>query len=53
MALSQYWLQEAGVAVTPGNDFVHNKAEQYIRFAYTTDEQRLLEAVERINNIRK
>jgi len=53
MALSNYWLQKAGIAVTPGNDFGHNKAEQYIRFAYTTDKQRLLEAVERINTIRK
>ncbi|NQY26305.1 MAG: pyridoxal phosphate-dependent aminotransferase [Piscirickettsiaceae bacterium] len=53
MALSKYWLQKAGVAVTPGNDFGHNKAEQYIRFAYTADTQRLLQAVERINTIRK
>ena len=51
MALSKFWLQKAGVAVTPGNDFGSHLAEQYIRFAYTTDEKRLLEAVERITHI--
>ncbi|MBE9532934.1 MAG: pyridoxal phosphate-dependent aminotransferase [Proteobacteria bacterium] len=53
MALSKHWLQHAGVAVTPGDDFGHNKAQDYIRFAYTTDEQRLLQAIERLNTIRK
>ena len=48
MALTKHWLQQAGVAVTPGNDFGNHLAEQYVRFAYTTNEQRLLEAVERI-----
>jgi aspartate/methionine/tyrosine aminotransferase len=51
MALTKYWLQQAGVAVTPGNDFGHHQAKHYIRFAYTADQQRLLEAVERIKNI--
>ncbi len=48
MALTKHWLQQAGVAVTPGNDFGNHLAEQHVRFAYTTNEQRLLEAVERI-----
>jgi len=51
MALSKYWLQQAGVAVTPGKDFGNHLSEQYIRFAYTTNEQRLLEAVERIKTL--
>ena len=51
MALTKYWLQQAGVAVTPGNDFGHHQAKDYVRFAYTADQQRLLEAVERIKNI--
>ncbi|NQZ53944.1 MAG: pyridoxal phosphate-dependent aminotransferase [Piscirickettsiaceae bacterium] len=51
MALSQYWLHNAGVAVTPGNDFGSHLAQQHIRFAYTTDEKRLLEAVERLSHI--
>lgn len=53
MALSKYWLQKAGVAVTPGNDFGHHQAEQHLRFAYTTNEKRLIEAVERIMSINK
>ncbi|NOQ93603.1 MAG: pyridoxal phosphate-dependent aminotransferase [Methylophaga sp.] len=51
MALSKHWLQQAGVAVTPGNDFGSHLAEQTLRFAYTTNEQRLIEAVERIKQI--
>lgn len=48
MALSQFWLQEAGVAVTPGYDFGKSGAKTHIRFAYTRDSARLLEAVDRI-----
>jgi aspartate/methionine/tyrosine aminotransferase len=48
MALSKFWLKAAGVAVTPGNDFGRYEAKQHLRFAYTQDEGRLLEAVERI-----
>ncbi len=48
MALSQYWLNEAGVAVTPGDDFGVHGAQHHIRFAYTQDETKLLEAVARI-----
>lgn len=49
MSLSQFWLQEAGVAVTPGNDFGEFGAKTHIRFAYTRESTRLLEAVERIS----
>lgn len=48
MALSKHLLKNAGVAITPGLDFGDFKAEQHCRFAYTTSEQRLLEAAERI-----
>lgn len=48
MALCDYLLSEAGVAITPGLDFGHNSPEQHCRFAYTTDSERLLEAVDRI-----
>jgi len=51
MALCQHWLHQAGVAVTPGNDFGEHLATHHLRFAYTVDEVRLLEAVERIKNI--
>lgn len=48
MALSKYLLNEAGVAITPGNDFGQYFSDQHVRFAYTTDEARLIQAVERI-----
>lgn len=48
MALAKYLLSEAGVAITPGNDFGQYLADQHVRFAYTTNEARLIEAVERI-----
>lgn len=51
MALSKYWLEQAGVAVTPGNDFGHYLAKYHIRFAYTANEQRLIQAIERIKHI--
>ncbi|WP_303786578.1 pyridoxal phosphate-dependent aminotransferase [Azovibrio restrictus] len=41
-------LEEAGVAATPGLDFGHHQPERYIRFAYTTDQARLEEAVARL-----
>lgn len=49
MALSKYLLNEAGVAITPGNDFGQHLANQHVRFAYTNDEKRLIQAVERIH----
>jgi len=51
MALSRHWLEQAGVAVTPGNDFGNYLAEYHIRFAYTANEQRLIQAIERIKLI--
>jgi aspartate/methionine/tyrosine aminotransferase len=50
LALSQYLLREAGVAITPGNDFGINHAEHYCRFAYTTDEAKLMQAVDKLSN---
>lgn len=51
LALSQYLLKEAGVAITPGNDFGVHLADQHVRFAYTSDQERLLQAVERIQSV--
>ncbi len=45
---AQRLLQEAGVAVTPGLDFGFNQPNTHLRFAYTTDLERLREGVERI-----
>jgi len=41
-------LERVGVAITPGIDFGNNKAEKYIRFAYTTSLDNLKEAVDRL-----
>jgi len=43
-------LEEAGVAVTPGVDFGKNNTNRYIRFAYTSDFERLKEGVKRIKD---
>lgn len=47
--LAARMLEEAGVAATPGLDFGSNEPEKHIRFAYTTDIERLGEAVERLS----
>ena len=47
-ALAEDLLEEAGLAVTPGRDFERTAPERHLRFAYTTDTDRLAEAVERI-----
>mgnify|MGYP000901883433 CR=1 FL=1 len=41
-------LEKTGVAATPGLDFGSNQPERHIRFAYTTDIERLAEAAERL-----
>jgi aspartate/methionine/tyrosine aminotransferase len=46
----QQLLQDTGVALTPGFDFGEQNANLYIRFAYTTNIERLQQAVERIKN---
>lgn len=47
-ALANYCLSEAGVAMTPGLDFGVHLADQHVRFAYTTNEARLLLAIDRM-----
>ncbi|MCP3668257.1 MAG: pyridoxal phosphate-dependent aminotransferase [Gammaproteobacteria bacterium] len=41
-------LEQEGVAVTPGRDFGDNQPEKHLRFAYTTDIEKLKEGVARI-----
>lgn len=43
-------LMEAGVAVTPGNDFGSHGARRHVRFAYTTGLDRIQEAVRRMRD---
>jgi aspartate/methionine/tyrosine aminotransferase len=41
-------LDEAGVAITPGIDFGHHRANRHVRFAYTSAIPQLAEGVERL-----
>lgn len=41
-------LEEAGVAITPGIDFGHYRANTHVRFAYTTSLEQLQEGVARL-----
>jgi aspartate/methionine/tyrosine aminotransferase len=43
-------LENIGVAITPGKDFGENKANTFVRFAYTTSIERLSEGVKRLSN---
>lgn len=43
-------LENIGVAITPGKDFGENKANTYVRFAYTTSLDHLKEGVKRLND---
>lgn len=47
-AFARDLLGQAGVAITPGNDFGSNQSEKYVRFAYTNSIERLKEGVRRI-----
>ena len=41
-------LENIGVAITPGKDFGKNKANSFVRFAYTTSIEQLEEGVKRL-----
>jgi len=43
-------LHKAGVAITPGLDFGIHCPEQYVRFAYTTEIEKLKQAVSRLKD---
>ena len=45
---TQRLLEEAGVAITPGLDFGDYRAQQHVRFAYTTSLENLQEGVRRL-----
>lgn len=44
-------LERHGVAITPGVDFGQHRAEEHVRFAYTTSMERLEEAVRRLERV--
>ena len=47
-AFCQALLQAQGVAITPGCDFGDHQANQYVRFTYTTSEERISEGIRRL-----
>jgi len=47
-AFARRLLHDAGVAVTPGNDFGTYRAGQHLRFSYTTSLDRIEEALDRM-----
>lgn len=47
--LTRDLLETVGVAATPGRDFGDNAPEKHIRFAYTTNIERLAEAAQRLS----
>jgi len=42
-------LQQAGVAITPGLDFGHYRANEHVRFAYTIAQDKLEDGVARLS----
>jgi aspartate/methionine/tyrosine aminotransferase len=44
-------LEEHGIALTPGVDFGHHRANEHLRFSYTTSMERLEVAVERLTRV--
>ena len=44
-------LENHGIAITPGEDFGRYKADQHVRFAYTTGLDRLEEGVARLRRV--
>ena len=49
--LAKMFLEKAHVAVTPGIDFSQSVGENFIRFAYTIDEEKMREGVARIASL--
>ncbi len=47
-AFASQILEQAGVALTPGIDFGHHRANEHVRFAYTTGQDRLEEGIVRL-----
>jgi aspartate/methionine/tyrosine aminotransferase len=47
-AFARRLLDEAGVAVTPGNDFGEHHAARHVRFSYTTSIEQISEGLDRL-----
>jgi aspartate/methionine/tyrosine aminotransferase len=44
-------LEQHGIAITPGADFGHHRANEYVRFSYTTGMERIEEAIQRLSRV--
>ena len=44
-------LEQHGIAITPGADFGHHRASEFVRFSYTTGMDRIEEAVARMARV--
>lgn len=51
LAFAERLLEQAGVAITPGNDFGRHQAARHVRFAYTTFLENIQEAVKRMEKL--
>lgn len=49
--LARRFIEEAGVATTPGLDFGEHDPRRFLRLAYTTRKERLIEAIERLAQV--
>lgn len=49
--LARRFIEEAGVATTPGLDFGDHHPRRFLRLAYTTRKERLIEAIERLAQV--
>ncbi|GAB4060472.1 pyridoxal phosphate-dependent aminotransferase [Uliginosibacterium sediminicola] len=49
--LARRFLEDAGVATTPGIDFVRRQPERWLRLAYTTEVGRIEEALRRMRSV--
>ncbi|MBI5109994.1 MAG: pyridoxal phosphate-dependent aminotransferase [Rhodocyclales bacterium] len=50
-ALAETLLEQVGVAATPGLDFGNNQPRSHMRFAYTVDQARITEGLERMEKL--
>lgn len=51
MQLANLFLEQAGVATTPGRDFGEFRADSHLRIAYTAEVERMQEAVDRLRSV--
>jgi aspartate/methionine/tyrosine aminotransferase len=48
--LAQEWLEDLGIAVTPGIDFDPNEGHRFIRFSFAGSTREVEETVQKLTN---